>query len=100
MPNLTESSLTEIENRLKAIEQRNARVTADKAWETSAVRRLSIAALTYGVVVTYLIIIHNANPPVNAIVPVMGYLLSTLVLEKVKSVWTAALLRKAKLKRL
>jgi hypothetical protein len=39
------------------------------------------------VVVIYLTLIHNSNPWINAIVPVMGYLLSTLVLAKVKAAW-------------
>ena len=81
------TNLTDLETRIQSIEQRNARVTADKAWETSVVRRTSIGALTYIVVVVYLTLIHNSNPWINAIVPVMGYLLSTLVLAKVKAAW-------------
>lgn len=70
-----------------AIEERNARVELDKAWETSWTRKVSIALLTYGVVVGFLIIIENDKPFVNAVVPVVGFLLSTLVMRTVRSLW-------------
>ena len=81
------NTIDELDRRLKAVEQRNAKVTSDKAWEISVTRRLSIAALTYAVVVIYLVVIRNIQPFINAIVPVMGYLLSTLVLARVKQNW-------------
>jgi len=88
--------LSEFEERLAAIESRNARVTADKAWETSAVRRLSIATLTYAVVFVYLNIIHNSSLWINAFVPVMGYLLSTLALARIKASWIHNVLKNKK----
>jgi nicotinamide riboside transporter PnuC len=75
------------EKRLKAIEARNARVELDKAWETSWTRRLSIAALTYAVIVVYLHIINNNAPFINAAVPVVGFILSTLVMRQVRDFW-------------
>ena len=77
----------DFESRLKAIEDRNARVELDKKWETSWVRRLSIAALTYFVVVGYLFVIGNDRPFINAIVPPVGFLLSTLVMKQIRRVW-------------
>ncbi|GAC1371679.1 MAG: hypothetical protein NVSMB39_5690 [Candidatus Saccharimonadales bacterium] len=74
----------DLENRVKAIAQLNLQVTSDKAWETSAVRRLSIAALTCIGVVIYLTAIHNSAPLANGIVPAMGYLVSILVLARIK----------------
>lgn len=79
--------MNDFEQRLKAIEQRNLRVEADKAWEISWTRRLSIALLTYIVIVVYLSIIHNNAPFINAFVPVVGFLLSTLVLRRIKQAW-------------
>jgi nicotinamide riboside transporter PnuC len=76
-----------IENRLAAIENRNAKVELDKAWETSWTRRLSIAVLTYAVIVIYLFVINNSAPFINAAVPVVGFLLSTLLLRRVKELW-------------
>lgn len=75
------------EKRLAAIESRNKKVELDKAWETSWTRRLSIAALTYSVIVTYLSIIHNNEPFIDAAVPVVGFLLSTLFLRRIKEFW-------------
>jgi hypothetical protein len=79
--------MTDIESRVKAIEDRNRKVEQDKAWETSWVRRLSISALTYCVVFAYLNIINNDRPWINAIVPAVGYLLSTLVLKSIRQIW-------------
>ena len=75
------------EKRLAAIEIRNQRVELDKAWETSWTRRLSIATLTYAVIVIYLSVIHNNAPFINAAVPVVGFLLSTLFLRRIKEFW-------------
>jgi nicotinamide riboside transporter PnuC len=74
-------------SRLAAIEARNARVELDKAWETSWTRRITIAVLTYSVIVIYLSIIHNNAPFINGAVPVVGFLLSTLLLRRVKEFW-------------
>lgn len=76
-----------IEQRLAIIETRNARVSADKAWETSWIRRLTIAVLTYVVVLVYLHVIDNDNPWINAIVPPVGFLLSTLAVGWVRVLW-------------
>lgn len=74
----------DLEARISAIEARNKKVEADKAWETSWARRLSIAALTYAVVVIYLSVINNDAPFINALVPVVGFLLSTLVMSRIR----------------
>lgn len=81
------SSKPSFEQRLADIEARNARVERDKAWETSWVRRISIAVLTYFVVAAYLMAIDNSAPFANAFVPAAGYLLSTLVLSTIKNHW-------------
>jgi hypothetical protein len=76
-----------MESRLVAIENRNKKVELDKKWETSWTRRLSIVVLTYAVVFTYLTIIGNNNPAINACVPPAGFFLSTLVLKRVRTIW-------------
>lgn len=88
------TSIPELEKQLASIESRNQRVSADKAWETSLTRRLCIASLTYVVVSCYLMIIGNNHPFINALVPVMGYLLSTLVLAGVKAEWINRVLKR------
>lgn len=79
--------MKDLESRIKAIEDRNKRVELDKKWETSWTRRISIATLTYAVVVSYLFAIDNDKPLINALVPAMGYLLSTLVLKSIRAAW-------------
>ena len=76
-----------IEERLAVIEARNKKVETDKAWETSWTRRISIMVLTYLVVVAYLHFIVHIDPWINAIVPVLGFLLWTLTVRLIKSVW-------------
>lgn len=75
------------EERLSAIETRNARVTADKSWETSWMRRGTIAMITYFTAAAVLYGIGASDWALNAIVPVAGYLLSTLSLPAVRRVY-------------
>lgn len=76
-----------MEQRLAAIEERNARVQADKAWETSLTRRGVISAITYATAGAFMTIIGALHPWIAAIVPVIGYLLSTLSLPWIKKLW-------------
>ncbi|MFZ2253395.1 MAG: hypothetical protein WAW13_04500 [Minisyncoccia bacterium] len=69
------------------IKERNRRVELDKAWETSVARRFIIAVITYVVATIWLIVIENEKPFLNALVPLGGYLLSTLSLSFVKKWW-------------
>lgn len=77
----------EIKKRLEVIEVRNARVELDKAWEVSWARRISIAILTYVIIVIFLLAIHKPQPFINAFVPSIGYLMSTLVMRQVRDYW-------------
>lgn len=79
--------MKDLEKRVEMIEERNAKVELDKAWETSWARRISIGLLTYGVIVIYLIAIDNDKPFINAAVPVVGFFFSTLVLRQVRNIW-------------
>jgi hypothetical protein len=78
---------TELERRIEALEARNARVELNKAWETSWTRRLVITALTYAIVVVYLVSIGEADPLLKAIVPAVGFLLSTLAARSARTRW-------------
>ncbi len=69
------------------LEDRNKRVEANKAWETSWVHRGAIMLLTYAVVVVYLRFVVHINPWINAVVPVCGFFLSTLTLSALKQRW-------------
>lgn len=76
-----------LEQDLEAIKERNAKVEADKAWETSWARRLFIAAVTYALAVFYMNSVGLGNPFLGAFVPSGGYLLSTMSLPFVKNYW-------------
>lgn len=80
-------SKVSLEKRIEQIELRNKRVEADKAWETSWTRKIAIAVLTYLVVVAYLHFVIKINPWLNALVPVAGFLISTLTISYLKKAW-------------
>jgi len=72
---------------LRSILERNARVEAEKAWEVSWTRKLIIVALTYAIAALFLWLIANPGFLLNAFVPALGYLLSTLSLPWAKRWW-------------
>jgi len=80
---------TDLLARIEKLEARNRRVEADKAWETSWQRRLAIMILTYLVVILYLYFVVHINPWINALVPVIGFALSTLTVSALKRWWIA-----------
>jgi len=77
-------------DRISTIEERNARVEMDKAWEGSFTRRGLLVLFTYLAVGLYLSAINVDRPWVNAIVPSVGFLLSTLTLPFFKRRWMGA----------
>jgi len=76
-----------LEQRIKQIEERNSRVELDKAWETSWTRRALLTLFTYLAVGLYLQAIQIPNAWLNAIVPALGFMLSTLTLPFFKEIW-------------
>jgi len=90
------TTIEELEKRIVKIELRNQSVEADKAWETSYVRKFLIMFLTYLVIGAYLIIIKVDKPWINAIVPVLGFALSTLTVSAVKKIWVKYFIKKLK----
>lgn len=76
-----------MEQQIQDIMERNKRVEADKAWENSLTRRGFIAVITYATAVLFLWLIENPNPLINGMVPVGGFLLSTLSLPPLKKWW-------------
>ncbi|HBU09963.1 MAG TPA: hypothetical protein DEB30_04185 [Candidatus Peribacter riflensis] len=75
------------ESQIAAILERNARVEADKAWEVSWCRRITVAVLTYGIATLFLWLIQSPHYWLNAGIPALGYLLSTLSLPWLKRWW-------------
>ncbi len=79
---------------LDTLAQRNARVESDKAWETSWTRKLFIALLTYVIVSLYLPVLGVQQSYLHALVPVCGFLLSTLSLPFIKKWWLQKIYKK------
>ncbi len=79
--------LEQIKKDIREIKERNARVEADKAWETSLFRKILIAVLTYIVIVLFFTFAGLSEPLVNAIVPTIGFVLSTLSVPVFKKIW-------------
>ncbi len=77
----------DFEKEIQELKERNKRVEADKAWETSWTRRALIALFTYLAIALYLLAINVPSPWLNAIVPTIGFLLSTLTLPVFKKMW-------------
>lgn len=81
------TSLKDLEDEISAIKARNKKVETDKSWETSFTRRGLVIVFTYLAIGFYLNAIHIENPWFNAIVPSIGFLLSTLTLPYFKNLW-------------
>ncbi len=88
------SNLTDIENRLEKIEDRNRKVEAGKAWETSWSRKGLLVLFTYLAIGLYLQAIDIQRPWLNAIVPAVGFLLSTLTLSFFQNLWIKYIYKK------
>ncbi len=81
------SSIKLLESEISALKERNAKVEADKSWETSFTRRFLLMAFTYIAIGAYLNAIKVEQPWLNAIVPALGFMLSTLTLPFFKEMW-------------
>ena len=79
--------LKQLEKRINQIEQRNKRVEKDKVWETSLTRRILLVLFTYLTLAIYFKFVLQINPWLNAIVPTLGFYLSTLTLPFFRRVW-------------
>jgi hypothetical protein len=89
---MTETEELKIEiTKLKA---RNEQVEAEKAWETSKLRKIIIAILTYLVIVLFFYFAKLSRPFINAIVPTIGFILSTLSTPLFKKLWIKQIYKK------
>ncbi len=76
-----------LEQRISSIEERNKRVELDKAWEVSWTRKVLLIAFTYITIGLFLSVTAVSNPWLNAIVPAIGFTISTLTMPLFKSIW-------------
>ncbi|MBP5534353.1 MAG: hypothetical protein J6Y03_02465 [Alphaproteobacteria bacterium] len=77
----------DFEAEIKKIQERNKRVELDKAWETSNARKVSIALLTYFTMVLVMYSLDMDAPFIGAIIPTLGFTLSTFSLDFIKEIW-------------
>ena len=87
-------SVKNLEERIEKIEERNARVEAGKAWEQSSARKALIVIFTYLAIGFYFQYLGIENAWLNAIVPAVAFLLSTLTLPIFKKLWIKYFYRK------
>ncbi|MFZ2188195.1 MAG: hypothetical protein WAV73_01360 [Candidatus Moraniibacteriota bacterium] len=82
-----EDRIAKIEQEILEIKKRNQKVEADKAWETSFFRVVSIVVMTYLIAALVMRMIGVASYWQNALIPVVGYFLSTQSLPIIKKWW-------------
>lgn len=81
------ATLKQLAKEIEKLKSRNKRVEGDKAWETSYVRRALLMLFTYLAIALYMYIVKIPQPWLNAIVPTVGFMLSTLTLPFFKKQW-------------
>ncbi|MCH7758851.1 hypothetical protein IID20_00610 [Patescibacteria group bacterium] len=81
-------TLEQLTQEVEKIKQRNKQVEQDKAWETSYFRRALLVLFTYLAIGVYLQAIDISRPWLNAIVPAVAFLLSTLTMPLFKKWWS------------
>jgi hypothetical protein len=79
----------DIEKRIQKIEERNQKVELDKAWETSLARRILLAIFTYVAIGIYFWTVKISRPWLNAVVPSVAFMLSTLTMPIFKKIWSS-----------
>ena len=86
--------LKNLEEKIKKIDERNKKVELDKAWELSFSRRALLMSFTYLAIGFYLQAVNIPQPWLNAIVPTIAFMLSTLTLHIFKKIWMRYFYRK------
>ena len=79
--------MKEVEKEIQRLKARNKGVESDKAWEVSFTRRSLLMIFTYLAIGIYLQVINIERPWLNAIVPAVAFMLSTLTLPWFKKMW-------------
>lgn len=85
------TTINDLELRVEKIEKRNQSVEIDKAWETSKTRKLLLVVFTYSIIGTYMYAIGVVSPWINAVIPTLGFMLSTLTLPFFKKFWVKSI---------
>ncbi len=88
------ASREDLEKRISKIEQRNKEKEIDKSWETSITRKILLMVFTYLAIGLYMNAVEIKNPWLNAVIPTVGFFLSTLTLPFFKNLWTKFIFKK------
>ena len=80
-------TIEDLKQEIDEIKSLNKRVECDKAWETSRSRKMLILVLTYIVIVIFFLVAKLPDPFVNALVPSVAFLLSTMTIPLFKKWW-------------
>lgn len=81
------NKLARLEEEIEKIKERNHRVEADKAWETSKTRTAFISIVTFVLLYLFMILINADRPFLNALVSVIAYWISTETYGVLKKWW-------------
>jgi uncharacterized membrane protein len=84
---MTEERLQRLERELELIKQRNVKLEADKAWEASWVRGVSISVMMYLVAAIYLYLVGTQRFWLHAFSPVLGFYLTVRSMPIIKKWW-------------
>ena len=84
---MDDEKILQFEQELQQIKQRNIRVEADKAWETSPFRIATLCLITYLVATTLMYFIRVEHFLLSALIPTAGFFLSTQSLPWIKRWW-------------
>lgn len=88
------ATIEELETRINKLEERNKRVELHKDWETSYTKKILLVIFTYLSIALYFQFVLKVDPWLNAIVPSLGFLLSTLTLSLFKDLWVKYIYKK------
>ena len=88
------ATIEELQLEVEEIKKRNQRVEIDKTWETSWIRKLIILILTYIVIVIFFFFAKLQKPFINAIVPSIAFIISTLTVPLFKKWWLKNIYKK------
>lgn len=76
-----------LQEEIEKIKERNRRVEADKAWETSKTRTVFISIVTFSLLYGFMLLIKAENAFLNAFISVLAYWISTESYGMLKSRW-------------
>ena len=79
--------LEKLKRDVEIIQARNSRVEADKAWETSLLRKILTLIVTYILASLVMYMIGIPNFYLSSLIPTLGFFLSTLTFSFIKSWW-------------